>query len=65
MAIRISNSDKHRIFEAIKPAYYEGFTDIMNLLPRRLYDIAKDLLTVVEQEPWRTWEEVLKEVLDY
>lgn len=65
MSRGLSKSDKTRVFEAIKPAYYEGFTDIMNLLPRRLYDIARDVLEVVEQEPWRTWEDVYQEVMDY
>ena len=63
--MKLSKSEKARVFEAIKPAYYEGFTDIMNLLPRHLYEIAWDIYEIVEQEPWRPWEEVYQEVMDY
>jgi hypothetical protein len=61
----LTKMDRKRMFKAMESAYYEGFYDSMWNLPARLRHMAFDTLVVAEEEPWRTWDNALDEVLTY
>ena len=66
--MKISKAERTRVLRAVDAGWSgdgEYFRDVTAHWPDSLYMVACDCLTVLNQEPWRNFGEVLNEVLDY
>ena len=68
--MKLSKKERTRVLRAVDDAWYNGYDDQgglndMRLLRGGLYEIAVDVLMVLDAEPWRNFGDVLNEVLDY
>ena len=65
---KLSKTDRRAVLKAVDAGWYMD-TDIFRAyasrLPARLGQLAWDCLTVLDDEPWRNFGDVLNEVLDY
>ena len=68
--MKISKAERTRVLRAVDDAWTHGYDDQgglndMRLLRGGLYEIAHDVLMILDAEPWRNFGDVLNEVLDY
>jgi hypothetical protein len=65
---RLTKKERAQVLRAVDCGWYmdvDIFRDYVSRLPSYLKDLAWDCLTVLEDEPWRNFGDVLNEVLDY
>lgn len=65
---KLTKKERHKILKAVEYGWTSDidlFRSITRTWPGWLYEIAYDCLMVLDAEPWRGFDDVLKEVLDY
>ena len=65
---KLTKKERHKVLQAVNygwTADLDLFRSVTRTWPRWLSDIAWDCLTVMDSEPWRGFDDVLNEVLDY
>ena len=68
MRIVLTKDERLKVLKAVDAGWYydiEFFREVTARLPGRLYEIAHNVLSVLNDEPWRGFNDVLNEVLDY
>lgn len=64
--MKLTKAERKTVLKAVDVGWYCDI-DLFNKFPisDRLYRIAHDVLMVLDAEPWRGFQDVLNEVLDY
>jgi hypothetical protein len=60
--VKISKAERTRVLRAVDYGWYmdpEGFREFVRSYPGHLYQLAWDCLTILEDEPWRSFGDVL------